>query len=219
MTTGQQLNTCEYLPSSWSRSTHILCFFAGTLVPTIVYLLLYRTWGIRREAEENIAALNEADDADNADNDDDLAETRDSQQSGDDRIVVHKNSRPSAQWDLRDAPYKMVLCVNMELSMGKGKIAAQCAHAAVGCFERALRQCPVALRAWKRTGCAKIALKCSSANDFTSLLQQARTLDIPCYLVEDAGRTQIAAGSQTVLGLGPAPVSVFAGVTDHLKLM
>ena len=29
--------------------------------------------------------------------------------------------------------------------------------------------------------------------------------DIPCYLVDDAMRTQIAAGSRTVLGLGPAP--------------
>jgi PTH2 family peptidyl-tRNA hydrolase len=43
--------------------------------------------------------------------------------------------------------------------------------------------------------------------------------DIPLYLVEDAGRTQIEAGSRTVLGLGPAPVHVFEGVTSHLKLM
>jgi peptidyl-tRNA hydrolase, PTH2 family len=37
--------------------------------------------------------------------------------------------------------------------------------------------------------------------------------------VEDAGKTQIAAGSKTVLGLGPAPTSVFEGVSDHLKLL
>ena len=48
---------------------------------------------------------------------------------------------------------------------------------------------------------------------------QAMEKDIPIYLVEDAGRTQIEAGSRTVLGLGPAPVHVFDGVTSHLKLM
>jgi len=28
----------------------------------------------------------------------------------------------SSSWGLKDAPYKMVLCVNQELGMGKGKL-------------------------------------------------------------------------------------------------
>ena len=63
---------------------------------------------------------------------------------------------PSGKWGYQDAPYKMVLCVNQELGMGKGKIAAQCCHAAVACYKRASKQCPKALRAWETTGCAKI---------------------------------------------------------------
>jgi len=39
------------------------------------------------------------------------------------------------------------------------------------------------------------------------------------YIVEDAGRTQIAAGSQTVLAIGPAPVKVLEEITGHLKLL
>ncbi|CAM9938502.1 unnamed protein product [Ectocarpus sp. 8 AP-2014] len=35
----------------------------------------------------------------------------------------------------------------------------------------------------------------------------------------DAGHTQIAAGSRTVLALGPAPVWAFEGISSHLKLM
>lgn len=35
----------------------------------------------------------------------------------------------------------------------------------------------------------------------------------------DAGHTQIAAGSRTVLALGPAPVYAFEGISSHLKLM
>ena len=123
-----------------------------------------------------------------------------------------------ASWNIRHAPYKMMLVVNQELGMGKGKIAAQCGHAAVGCYQRALRQCPNALRAWNKTGCAKIAVKCPTTHDLETLAAVAQSLGIPHYLVEDAGRTQIAAGSRTVLGLfGPA--FVFEGVTDHLKLM
>ena len=113
----------------------------------------------------------------------------------------------------------MLLVVNTELSMGKGKIAAQCCHAAVGCYKRAKAQCPSAVNAWERTGCAKIAVKCPSTSMLEMIAVQAIERDIPVYLVEDAGRTQIEAGSRTVLGLGPAPVSVFDGVTSHLKLM
>jgi PTH2 family peptidyl-tRNA hydrolase len=51
------------------------------------------------------------------------------------------------------------------------------------------------------------------------ILQKAHAKEIPLYLVEDAGRTQIAAGSRTVLGLGPAPAYVFESVTSHLKLL
>jgi peptidyl-tRNA hydrolase len=103
--------------------------------------------------------------------------------------------------------------------MGKGKIAAQCCHAAVGCYKRASKQCPNAVAAWERTGCAKIAVKCPSQEELERIAVLALERDIPLYLVEDAGRTQIAAGSRTVLGLGPAPVYAFEGVTSHLKLM
>ncbi len=100
-----------------------------------------------------------------------------------------------------------------------GKIAAQVGHAAVGCYKRAKRQCPSALSAWERTGCAKIAVKCPTEEEMEIIYAKALSKGLPLYLVEDAGRTQIAAGSRTVLGLGPAPVREFEGITSHLKLM
>lgn len=126
---------------------------------------------------------------------------------------------PSSKWGYTDAPYKMVLCVNQELTMGKGKMAAQCCHAAVGCYKRASKQCPEGLRAWEVSGCAKIALKCPTQDELELIAARAMERGIPICLVEDAGRTQIAAGSRTVLGLGPAPTHVFEGITSHLKLM
>lgn len=106
-----------------------------------------------------------------------------------------------------------IICIHI------GKIAAQCGHAAVGCYKRSRRQCPSALSAWERTGCAKIAVKCPSEEEMGTIIELAAKRGLPLYLVEDAGRTQIAAGSRTVLGIGPAPVREFEGVTSHLKLM
>jgi PTH2 family peptidyl-tRNA hydrolase len=37
-------------------------------------------------------------------------------------------------------------------------------------------------------------------------------------IIADAGRTQIAAGSRTVLGIGPGPARIIDEVSGHLKL-
>ena len=39
------------------------------------------------------------------------------------------------------------------------------------------------------------------------------------YQVMDAGRTQVAPGSKTVLAIGPAPVKAIDEITGHLKLL
>ncbi|CAJ1959387.1 unnamed protein product [Cylindrotheca closterium] len=173
------------------KGSEFLYFFTGALLPTLFL------WAFTRKQTNG----------DNSSNEDD--EDMDGVEEG----------GPSSKWGYSDAPYKMVLCVNTELSMGKGKIAAQCCHAAVGCYKRASKQCPKGLKAWERTGCAKIALKCPTQDELEMIAAKAMERDIPMYLVEDAGRTQIAAGSRTVLGLGPAPTYVFEDITSHLKLM
>jgi peptidyl-tRNA hydrolase, PTH2 family len=46
----------------------------------------------------------------------------------------------------------------------------------------------------------------------------AMSLSLTAKVVHDAGRTQIAAGSATVLGIGPAPKSLIDQVTGSLRL-
>lgn len=65
----------------------------------------------------------------------------------------------------------------------------------------------------------KVALKCTSEDEMEVLQAQALSLGLCAQVIHDAGRTQIAAGSATVLGIGPAPVSVVNQVTGHLKLL
>lgn len=47
----------------------------------------------------------------------------------------------------------------------------------------------------------------------------ARLAGLPTYIVQDAGRTQVAPGSRTVLAIGPAPRSAIDQVTGHLRLL
>eukprot|EP00527_Entomoneis_sp_CCMP2396_P006653 CAMPEP_0198145414 /NCGR_PEP_ID=MMETSP1443-20131203/23313_1 /TAXON_ID=186043 /ORGANISM="Entomoneis sp., Strain CCMP2396" /LENGTH=187 /DNA_ID=CAMNT_0043809057 /DNA_START=36 /DNA_END=599 /DNA_ORIENTATION=+ len=184
----------------WNDPT--LCFAAGALLPTLAYILLAKG--------KQVPIPND---------DDDNEEDADDSEDEDEDLQGLVPNADASKWGMSNAPYKMVLCVNTSLSMGKGKIAAQCSHAAVACYKRASKSIPNAVRAWEYTGCAKIAVKCPTEDEMHLIAAKAMSMGIPVYLVEDAGRTQIAAGSQTVLGLGPAPVAVFEGVSNHLKLM
>lgn len=196
-------------------------FLAGALLPSIAFYF----WNVRNNNRRLLQAKHEEEEEEHSGNDDDDDEDEDD--SDDDYDDDENEMAPVSgetlaavsQWGLRHAPYKMLLVVNMELTgMGKGKMAAQCCHAAVGCVKRASKRCPAALAAWERTGCAKIAVKCPTTRELQVIAAMAQSKGIPFYLVEDAGRTQIAAGSRTVVGLF-GPVSVFEGFTDHLKLM
>eukprot|EP00753_Platysulcus_tardus_P006534 PLAT14290.1.p2 GENE.PLAT14290.1~~PLAT14290.1.p2 ORF type:complete len:170 (+),score=38.10 PLAT14290.1:19-528(+) len=116
-------------------------------------------------------------------------------------------------------PPKMVFVVRKDLKMGQGKIAAQCGHATLGVYDVAKRSHPRWVRHWERYGCKKVATKVKSEEAIIELVAAARMVGVPHYVVVDAGHTQIAAGSTTVLGLGPAPQSLVDRITGDLKLL
>lgn len=119
---------------------------------------------------------------------------------------------------------RMALVVRTDLGMTRGKMAAQCAHAAVTCYklmddrDSGARNAPM-LRRWYAGGQAKIALKCKTKEEMDLLYAKALSLNINAYVVHDAGRTQIPSGSATVLGLGPAPKLILDQVTRKLHLL
>lgn len=118
---------------------------------------------------------------------------------------------------------RMLLLVNRSLKMGKGKAAAQCAHAALALY-RLMSSAhleahnPELLRRWERNGQAKITLSVSDNEEMDLLFARAMEAGINAHVVHDAGRTQIAAGSATVLGLGPAPKAALDALTGALTL-
>lgn len=58
-----------------------------------------------------------------------------------------------------------------------------------------------------------------SEEELELLQATAVSLGLVAEVIADAGRTQIASGSHTVLGIGPAPKSVIDKVTGSLKLL
>ncbi|XP_049628690.1 peptidyl-tRNA hydrolase 2, mitochondrial [Suncus etruscus] len=114
--------------------------------------------------------------------------------------------------------YKMILVVRNDLKMGKGKVAAQCSHAAVSAYKQIQRRNPELLKQWEYCGQPKIVVKAPDEETLVELLTHAKVLGLTVSLIQDAGRTQIAPGSQTVLGIGPGPADLIDKVTGHLKL-
>jgi len=113
----------------------------------------------------------------------------------------------------------MILVVRTDLGMSIGKIAAQCSHATLACYKTLAFSNPSLLRQWERAGQTKIALRCSSEEDLLVLQAQAQSLKLCARSIQDAGRTQVAAGSRTVLGIGPGPARLINQVTGRLKML
>ncbi|KAK1138887.1 peptidyl-tRNA hydrolase 2, mitochondrial-like [Acipenser oxyrinchus oxyrinchus] len=114
--------------------------------------------------------------------------------------------------------FKMILVVRSDLKMGKGKVAAQCSHAAVSAYKQVQRRNPELLKQWEYCGQPKVVVKVPDEDSLIEILASAKELGLPVSLIQDAGRTQIAPGSRTVLGVGPGPADLVDKVTGHLKL-
>jgi PTH2 family peptidyl-tRNA hydrolase len=113
----------------------------------------------------------------------------------------------------------MVLVVRGELRMTAGKAAVQVAHAAVMLYQAAERRHRELLDAWVAQGQKKIAVVASSLAELEDIQRRARALSVPNVFVEDAGLTEVPAGTRTVLGIGPARSESIDSLTGHLPLL
>ena len=120
---------------------------------------------------------------------------------------------------------KMALVVRADLGMGNGKVAAQCAHASVAAVEKCMDASPASYPQWgswlhqwiEKDSSDTVTFKVASEASLQRVAAEAKAAGIPFYLVRDAGRTQIAAGSRTVVSVGPAPVETVDKLTASLE--
>lgn len=114
--------------------------------------------------------------------------------------------------------YKMVLVVRSDLNMSVGKVAAQCSHAAVALYKRLVLGNPNLLADWEHEGQKKVVVSCKSEEELNTLEKKAISISLPCHTIKDAGRTEVAPGSKTVLVvLGPD--YIVDQVTGSLSLL
>ncbi|XP_035211840.1 peptidyl-tRNA hydrolase 2, mitochondrial-like isoform X1 [Stegodyphus dumicola] len=115
--------------------------------------------------------------------------------------------------------YKLALVIRDDLNMGRGKIASQCSHASVLAFKTAMLSHQEAVEMWEAFGSAKIVLKTQSELSLLDLKDKAKKIGLLTNIVCDAGRTEVVAGTKTVLAIGPGPVDAIDKITGHLKLL
>jgi len=114
---------------------------------------------------------------------------------------------------------KQAIVVRSDLKMGRGKLAAQVAHASLSAAEEASRKNEGWYADWKEEGQAKIVLKARGEDELEDLLRRARSLHVSASLIQDRGLTQLKPGTTTCIGLGPAPDELIDKITGKLKLL
>lgn len=118
--------------------------------------------------------------------------------------------------------YKQAIVVRRDLQMGRGKAAAQVAHASCEAVFLILsshrRDWREWLEEWRRTGQKKIVLRVDSEKELVEVYEKAKALGLPSSLVRDAGHTQLPPGTLTSAAVGPAPAGLVDKVTGALKL-
>jgi PTH2 family peptidyl-tRNA hydrolase len=112
---------------------------------------------------------------------------------------------------------KLALVMRADLGMGRGKIAAQAAHAAVAAALASARTAD--FRAWLRDGQPKVVLRVGSEDELRAIAAQAAAVGLPVQVIHDAGRTQVAEGTPTCCAIGPAAASRIDPVTGALALL
>jgi PTH2 family peptidyl-tRNA hydrolase len=117
---------------------------------------------------------------------------------------------------------RLMLLMRSDLGMSKGKLCAQAAHAAVSAYRAAAAGSDAqraSLRAWLRSGQAKVVLRVEGEDALAALQAGARERGLAAAAVHDAGRTQVEAGALTCVALGPGSAEDVAALTGHLKLL
>ncbi len=125
---------------------------------------------------------------------------------------------------------KQVIVIRKELKMRKGKIAAQVAHAAMKVFFDNIEYCDHGvmkinnitpeMEEWVNGIFTKICVSVNSEEELLAIHDLAKSLDIPCSLIQDVGLTEFdGVPTYTAVAIGPAKNEDVDKVTKGLPLL
>ena len=112
--------------------------------------------------------------------------------------------------------YKQVILIRQDLKLPKGKMAAQAAHAAV---EASFNSDKKKVAEWRAAGAKKVVLKVADEKELLKYLQMAKDAGLKTALITDAGKTVIAPGTKTCVGIGPDSEEKIDKITGKLKIV
>ena len=112
--------------------------------------------------------------------------------------------------------YKQVILVRQDLKLPKGKLAVQAAHASV---EAMVISKTSVVDKWRHTGAKKVALKVADLEELKELHKKLKKAGIATALITDAGKTTIAPGTTTCLGVGPDEEEKIDEITGSLRMI
>lgn len=110
---------------------------------------------------------------------------------------------------------KQAIVARTDIGMGKGKLAAQVAHASLSAYEDTSGP---DRREWKGGGQKKVVLKADGEQTLFELADIAERKGLPTAIIRDAGHTQLEPGTVTALAVGPGDERVVDEVTGDLSL-
>lgn len=113
----------------------------------------------------------------------------------------------------------MVFVVRKDLKLSRGKLAAQCCHAAADCVLKAEREIPKTLDRYMERGARKIVCEVADEDTLRRLFGEATAVGLIASLIKDAGHTEIPAGTVTVVGIGPGGREDIDALTGSLPLV
>lgn len=99
---------------------------------------------------------------------------------------------------------KMWLAIRTDVKMSPGKLAVQAAHAASGLTLLNVMDRHALFASYFANAMPKIAVQVASEGALARVAFEARAAGLPSYLVTDAGRSEVPAGTMTVCAFGPA---------------
>ena len=114
---------------------------------------------------------------------------------------------------------KQVILIRTDLGMSTGKKCAQACHASVSSSDLVRTQDKKIWKKWKNSGQKKVVLKVRSMEDINTIYTKVTKANIPCFLIKDAGLTQLEPGTTTALGIGPVLSIEIDKITGDLPLL
>ena len=116
-------------------------------------------------------------------------------------------------------PLKQVIVVRADLKMSPGKLAAQVAHGSVSSFFKMEHHFGELAKVWIKEGMKKVVLSVGTLEELKAVEKKAKELELISVMVRDAGRTELASGEITCVGIGPDSSSKIDKVTGSLPLL